>query len=139
MSHKSLLIILLPFALLVLTQCDRQQTEVIGLQKETEYIHDEAMQDMAKMNRIGRQLKKEMMSIDSLTSRHDSIVVVLARMKTAEDEMMGWMKNYQAPDAKSPDAKAYLENQKKLIEQNHRNICDALRAGETLTTVSNSK
>ncbi|HNL39938.1 MAG TPA: hypothetical protein PKH43_12405, partial [Saprospiraceae bacterium] len=72
----------------------------------------------------------------SLTSRHDSIVVVLARMKTAEDEMMNWMKNYQAPDSKSPDAKAYLENQKKLIEQNHRNICDALRAGETLTTTA---
>lgn len=102
------------------------------MQKETEYIHDEAMQDMAKMNRIGRQLKKEVGALDSIAPRRDSIVGVLVKMKAAEEEMMDWMTNYQAPDPKSAEAKDYLENQKKLIEQNHRNICDALRAGEAI-------
>ena len=121
------------FALLTtLPACDRPQMEVVKLQKDTEYIHDEAMQDLAKMNRIGRLLKKDLTTLDSLAPRRDSIVQVLAQMGKSEDEMMDWLKNYQAPDPKSPDAKTYLESQKTPIEQNHRNICSALRAGELL-------
>lgn len=131
--YKNLLIVLLfAFSGLFFSQCSDNEVEITKLQKETEYIHDEAMQDMAKMNRIGRQLKKEVGALDSIAPRRDSIVGVLVKMKAAEEEMMDWMKNYQAPDPKSAEAKAYLDNQKKLIEQNHRNICDALRAGEAI-------
>lgn len=119
------------FLALCLTGCDRH-ADVTTLQKETEYIHDEAMQDIAKMNRVSRLLKKDLAALDSLAPRRDSIVTLLAQMGQAEAGMMTWMREYEAPQPGAPDALNYLQAQKVLIEQNHRDICAALAAGEKL-------
>lgn len=103
------------------------------LQTETMRIHDEAMKDMAAMNRVGRALKKEMESLDTLAPRRDTIRQVLGQMKKAEEDMYAWMRNYTPPENKPADeAKGYLEDQKQKIEQNQRDMKAALEAGQRM-------
>lgn len=103
------------------------------LKTETMRIHDEAMKDMADMNRVGRALKKELGSLDSLAPRRDVIRQVLGQMKKAEEDMYDWMRNYTPPENEPVEkAKRYLENQKQKIEQNQRDMKAALEAGRSL-------
>lgn len=116
--------------LLLLAACGGPNKEALQLQQETERIHDEAMADLASMNRLAGALRKELAALDSLAPRRDSLAGVLARMDRAEDDMFGWMKQYKAPDPQSADAVRYLTEQKKLIEKNRQDIRDALAAGQ---------
>lgn len=107
--------------------------EVETLKKSTLAIHDEAMKAMADMNRIGRTLKREMVALDSLAPRREAIRKVLGQIKTAEEDMYAWMQQYTPPDQLPPaEAKSYLEDQKRKIEQNQRDIQSALEAGRQL-------
>jgi hypothetical protein len=123
------------FLLLVLSVgCLNNQVSPDGLKKETETIHDEAMKSMAEMNRVGRQLKKELARPDSMGLRRDSVIQVLARMEKAETEMMAWMTEYAEPDGMSEvEAIAYLQAQKASIAKNYNDIKDALSEGSRLT------
>lgn len=103
------------------------------LQTETMRIHDEAMKDMADMNRVGRALKKELGNLDSLAPRRDTIRQVLGQMKKAEEDMYNWMRNYAPPENEPAEkAKRYLQDQKQKIEQNQRDMKAALEAGQKL-------
>lgn len=107
--------------------------EIDTLKKSTLAIHDEAMKTMADMNRIGRMLKREMTTLDTLAPRRAVIRQVLGRMKQAEEGMYAWMQQYTPPDDMKPEvAKPYLEDQKRKIEQNRRDIQEALEAGHSL-------
>lgn len=110
-----------------------QDNGVETLQTETMRIHDEAMKNMADMNRVGRGLKKEMETLDSLAPRRDALRQVLGQMKKAEEDMYAWMQQYAPPDELPEEAaKRYLEVQKQKIEQNQRELKAALEAGEQL-------
>ena len=116
----------------VLTQSSGPST-VDTLEKATMRIHDETMKEMADMKRLGRSLKTELESLDSLSPRLAPIRQTLAQMQAAEDEMYAWMQQYRAPDKK--DAKAaqtYLEDQKQKIEKNQQAMHAALEAGKEL-------
>ncbi len=107
--------------------------EIDTLKKSTLAIHDEAMKTMADMNRIGRMLKREMTALDTLAPRRETIRQALGRMKQAEEGMYAWMQQYTPPDDMKPEvAKPYLEDQKRKIEQNRRDIQEALEAGRSL-------
>lgn len=110
-----------------------QDNGVETLQKETMNIHDAAMKIMADMNRVGRGLKKEMETLDSLAPRRDALRQVLGQMKKAEEDMYAWMQQYTPPvELPEEAAKRYLESQKQKIEQNQRDLKTALEAGEHL-------
>ena len=103
------------------------------LQTETMQIHDETMKDMADMNRIGRGLKQELETLDSLAPRREAIREVLGQMKRAEEGMYYWMQQYSPPENKpEAEAKLYLEDQKQKIGQNQRDMKAALEAGALL-------
>lgn len=107
---------------------NRHDVEI--LEQETERIHDDAMRDMAEMNRIGRSLKKD---TAGTANRRDSIAAVLLQMTDAEADMMAWMTGYRAPkDKPKVEAIQYLTDQKTKIEQNQKDIRAALEAGKTL-------
>ena len=112
---------------------NKKDAGVETLQTETMQIHDETMKDMADMNRVGRALKKEMETLDSLAPRSDTIRQVLRQMKKAEEDMYNWMQQYMPPEHKSSDeATRYLKEQKQKIEQNQRDMKAALEAGRRM-------
>ena len=108
-------------------------SDLEALQTETMRIHDETMKDMADMNRIGRGLKQELETLDSLAPRREAIREVLGQMKRAEEGMYYWMQQYSPPENKpEAEAKLYLEDQKQKIGQNQRDMKAALEAGALL-------
>ncbi|MBK8967213.1 MAG: hypothetical protein IPM36_11125 [Lewinellaceae bacterium] len=110
-----------------------KNTAVDDLMQSTMAIHDEAMKEMAGMNRYGRMLKREMSELDSLSGRADSIRLVLRQIKLAEEDMYTWMREYKAPTKLAPEAAAtYLEDQKLKISKNQQDIQAALEAARQL-------
>ena len=105
-----------------------------ALLQETMDIHDTAMADLALMNRLGRQLKKELIELDSLAPRADSIQSLLLQIKQAETDMYGWMREYKAPEEPLDEAaKAYVKDQKMKISKNFSDIQAALLAAQKMS------
>lgn len=125
--------ILLLFSFLLFTACNNDKKQVESLIKETETIHDEAMKDMADMNRVARELKQTMIAAMMTPEQNAVYTDVLDKMGNAENGMMDWMKNYKSPDEmSSADALKYIQEQKTLIEKNQADIKAALEAGMKL-------
>ncbi len=119
--------------LLLIFGCSDDKKQVETLQKETEAIHDEAMKDMAEMNRLAREIKQNIVA-DSLNADQAApLNAVLGNIGNAENDMMAWMAGYKAPtDISSAEAIRYLQAQKNLIEKNHAEIKDATMAAKKL-------
>lgn len=111
----------------------QKSSPVDTLNAETMRIHDESMKAMAEMNRIGRVLKAELTGLDSLGLRADSIRSALNAMRSAEEDMYTWMREYRAPDKlPAKEAEQYLTDQKQKIEQNQKAMQGALELGKKL-------
>lgn len=120
-------------AFVLLQPAGESRAEVKTLLDNTMAVHDEAMKEMAEMNRIGRMLRRDLTAADSLSGRADSVRAVLQRMNTAEEDMYEWMRQYAPPDNLPPaEAKTYLEGQHRAISQNQSDIRAARDAGKRL-------
>lgn len=104
------------------------------LSKEAEDIHDEAMKDMAEMNRVGRQVKDVMKRAKMTKETLDKYTAVLVAMDKAEADMMTWMTQYKEPENQTDESLRYLQEQKQKIEQNRSDIRAALEAGKKLVS-----
>lgn len=131
--------IMLPVAALALVllwspACGEDRSAVTVLQQETEAIHDEAMRDLAAMNRVKRQLKADLALLDSLAPQRDSVRSLLSLMEIADEDMMRWMAGYQPPAANEPAERAlvYLKLEKEKISANKKMIREALEAGQKI-------
>jgi hypothetical protein len=129
------LILLLPLLLLFVSCEDRNAVK--ALQLETEKIHDDAMREMADMNRIARNLKKDpafLVENTQKNARKDSILLILHQIELAENGMMSWMTGYIEPDEKMKitEAVAYLTEQRANILHNQKDINEAVLAGKRL-------
>jgi hypothetical protein len=112
---------------------DGQKNPVEELKVQTMAIHDEAMVEMAEMNRLGRMLKRELAQQTTDTPRTDSIRATLRLMKKAEEDMYTWMRQYTDPVGwPTEEALRYLEEQKRLIGQNQEDIRRARDAARKL-------
>jgi hypothetical protein len=131
---SALPVAVLVFLLLLAPACGEDRSAVTALQQETEAIHDEAMRDLADMNRVKRKLKAELALPDSPSSRRDSLLAVRALMETADADMMRWMSEYQPPAENEPVEKAlaYLKIEKEKISANGKMIRAALEAGQKM-------
>jgi hypothetical protein len=124
------------FSVLLFTNCE-QRKEIKALQIETENTHDEAMKEMAEMNRIARNLKNDPVlknDVKTKNTRKDSILSVLHQIELAEADMMTWMTNYKEPDSKMEKNAAitYLYDQKSKMVKNQQDIHNAVLAGKML-------
>ncbi|MCS6928095.1 MAG: hypothetical protein NZM43_01235 [Saprospiraceae bacterium] len=110
---------------------------VKNLEAEVMAIHDEAMVEMAEMNRVGRALKRILRTLPTSSPRADSINAVLHQMKKAENDMYTWMRQYSPPTEYLPEEQAlrYLEEQKRLIAQNQQDIRNARDAAKQLLQI----
>lgn len=100
-------------------------------------IHDVAMKDMAEMNRLGRQIKKELLAADSLKitpTRRDSLEKLLQNMDAAEADMMAWMTGFKADEPLLPmkNELNYIREQQAKIEKNAADILLARDAAKNL-------
>ena len=129
---KQLAILLLSLAFL--SACNNDQKAVEALLKETETIHDEAMKDLAEMNRVAREIKEFMISATMTPDQSAVYTETLTQIGQAENDMMTWMKDFKAPEATAPpkEAMEYLSKQKELIQKNQADIKAAAEAGKKL-------
>ena len=118
---------------ILLVACGNKQ-EIKDLQVSTEKIHDDAMKEMADMNRVSRRLKKNLESLDSLSAERLKIMDALENMEKAEEGMMAWMTGYKEPGAEMPKEQAlqYFQEQKALIEKNQKEIHEAYETAKNL-------
>jgi hypothetical protein len=126
----AVLAILLPWA----PACGEDRRAVTALQQETEAIHDEAMRDLADMNRVKRKLKAEVAELAGVSPRRDTLLSVLSQMETADADMMHWMAEYRPPAENEPADKAlaYLKIEKEKISANGKMIREALATGQKI-------
>ncbi len=118
---------------LFVTACTDNKKQIDALSKETETIHDEAMKEMADMNRVARELKQTMIAATMTAEQSAVYNTVLTNIGNAENNMMEWMKGYKSTDEMAPaDALKYIQEQKTLIEKNYAEIKSALAEGEKL-------
>jgi Na+/phosphate symporter len=119
--------------LLFFAACENEKKEIEALTKETETIHDEAMKDMADMNRVAREIKAFLISASMTPEQSAVYTETLLAIGKAEDDMMDWMKNYKSPEGMPPaEALKYLQEQKSLISKNQADIKAAMEAGKKL-------
>ncbi|MBV6442651.1 MAG: hypothetical protein DYG98_05495 [Haliscomenobacteraceae bacterium CHB4] len=127
-------ILCLSTILLLLAACeDGSKQQIETLKKETMDIHDEAMKDIATMNRVSRKLK-EFMTVATMTpEQSEQFTAALAAIEKADDDMTAWMSAYEDPKGmQSAEAIRYLEEQKQKITKNRDDIRAALEAGQKL-------
>lgn len=121
---------------LTIAACTDNREAVLALENKTIAIHDEAMKEMASMNRVARELRSMLTEADSLglsEARRDSIRDALLLMDKAEEDMMTWMGNYKSPADQPVDAALkYLEEQKLFIEKNFEDMKNAHEVGKKL-------
>lgn len=118
---------------LIVVACNGSQKEIAALDKATMDIHDEAMKEMADMNRTSRALKAFVSTALMTPEQSAPYSEVLLRMENAETGMMNWMTQYKSPeDMPAEQALAYLQDQKMKITKNRDDIHDALEAGKKL-------
>lgn len=121
------------FAAFLLPSCNQEQKKLENLQKETNDLHDQAMKDMADMDRSARAIKEFMKT--ATLSQEDSVKYagVLAAVGTAENNMMTWMTQYQEPAGKpAAEAIQYLEAQKTVLLKSRKEINDATEAAKKI-------
>ena len=122
---------LLSFCLL--TACGEEKTQIETITQQTETIHDEAMKELAEMNRVARELKQTMIAAMMNPEQSAAYSDALIAMGKAENNMMDWMKNYKSPDSMpASEAFKYLQEQKALIEKYRAEIRTALEEGKKL-------
>jgi len=103
------------------------------LEQETMRIHDEAMAEMAEMNRVRREMKDFMerakMTAEGLKTWRQAFTDI----EKAEEGMMSWMAGYKDPVGQpEADALKYLQAERDKIAQNQADIRAATAAGKKL-------
>jgi hypothetical protein len=125
--------------LLWVTSCQGEKVdETQALKDEVIAIHDEVMPYMGEL----RSLKKEIeLKSDSL-SKEDSVAYaekishlnqLAEKLENAFEGMFVWMRQFKAPeeDTDKKEAKAYLEDQKILVEKVNTDIKTALEKAKS--------
>ncbi len=118
---------------LIMVACNGSKKEMVALDKETMDIHDEAMKEMADMNRTSRALKAFVSTALMTPEQSAPYSEALLNIENAETGMMNWMTQYKSPeDLPAEQALAYLKDQKAKITKNRDDIHAALEAGKKL-------
>lgn len=112
---------------------DGSKKQIETLKKETMDVHDEAMKDLAEMNRVSRKLKDFLTTATMTPEQSAEFTASLAAIEKADNDMTAWMSTYEDPEGVPPaEAIRYLQEQKQKMEKNRDDIRAALEAGKKL-------
>ncbi len=124
---------LLSLLFLVAACDDGSKKQIEALKQETMAVHDEAMKDLAEMNRVSRKLKEFQIVATMTPEQSARFTEVLVAIDRADAGMSAWMGEYKDPEGKPADeAILYLQDQKQKIEKNRDDIRAALNEGKKL-------
>lgn len=103
------------------------------LKDEIMAIHDEVMPKMGELRRIRKDLMLQADSLVEVNSKRADMLNELAmEMEAAKEGMMQWMRGFQPDfDGTEEEVKAYLEDQKKIIQQVKEDMLIALEKGRS--------
>ncbi|WP_242927259.1 hypothetical protein [Pontibacter vulgaris] len=130
--------VLLAITLLFLAACKSgpsEEEQKATLEKTVLDVHDEAMAKMGTIHQLKRRLQHLQ---DSLQTADTAATGLFKRQETsldkADEAMMSWMHQYQAPDSlQYKEAMQYLQEQKAKIEGVQRQMDSTITAARKLT------
>ena len=132
-QHMKQIFSLIALIFLLASCDDGSKKQMDALKKETMDVHDEAMKDLADMNRTSRKLKEHLTVAVMTPEQSEQFTAALAAIEKADDEMTAWMSSYEDPEGATPaEAIRYLQEQKQKMEKNRDDIRAALAAGKKL-------
>lgn len=108
------------------------------MESEVMALHDEVMPRMMDSQKLRKSLKNVADSLESLpapdSTRIGEITAIVADMKTAEQGMMDWMRDYDPKKATGDkkEAMEYLDQQMKQIKQVKLDIEGGIERANTL-------
>lgn len=113
--------------LLIVASCAKVN-QVENLKKEGMSIHDEVMPEMGTLINLKKQLKDKANRLDSADQpMTDSLALLIQQLEEADEAMMQWMRNYQAPseEMSQEEAMEYLQLKKKEILEVKKKISNS--------------
>lgn len=133
---KWLLYLAFPFALAGCQSGSSETEKKEGLETEVMALHDEAMADMGKIYRLRRNLTtlRDSLSAQSAdTAATNLLTRRIVQLDAADEAMMDWMRNYQAPDTLAhQQAMLYLQEEHNKITR-VKSLMDSTIANATET------
>jgi len=122
--------LILLFVILLACSGAGQKAEIEKLTAEVISLHDEVMPLMEPLYKTRKQL---LLKAEADTSNVQLVNAIL-KIKSAEEEMMNWMRNYDPAFEGADDSETmkYLSDQKKSIEQVSARMNQAMTNGKSI-------
>lgn len=110
-------------------RCTDPNAEVVQLEEEVIAIHDEVMPKMTDIH----QLKKGLQSKLSPEVDSNRLLNLILELEQADEAMMSWMDQYDAPDLTQPKEQnmLYLNQQKEKMIEVKNKMLTAITAAQS--------
>ena len=134
---KYLLLLYLPLALLFACNTDATETadEKATLETQVLAIHDTAMEKMGDIIKLRRQLRSLHDTLQTQQADSTDLLVLqqeINSLNKADEEMMQWMRQYEAPDSlQHAEAMTYLQQELVKIERVQTLMDSTIQAAHT--------
>jgi hypothetical protein len=105
------------------------------LYDEVMKVHDEVMPKMNDIYKLKEELKKEIAGApDMVEEKKKAIESMIAKLDSASESMMVWMRNFNPlPDSLGEEkAREYLEDQKKKVKKVKEDMLKAIEEAKAL-------
>jgi hypothetical protein len=137
LPNKSFILLMMPLLLLMSCQSGPSEAEQRqALEDKVMAVHDEAMADMNDIYHLRHNLRQLRDSLEAQTTDTTVIHTIgqqLSALNNADDAMMGWMHQYQAPEKQEPAAAmVYLNGQLQKINKVKTQMDSTLTAASSM-------
>ena len=121
--------------LMVACSGNNSQKDIKSMREDVMAVHDEVMPKMGELRKMEKSLQQkaaELLLADS-TMDVSSYTAAANEIASANEAMMGWMRAYEPNfEGSNEEIAAYLEAQKKSIDQVKQDMLGSLEAGKAL-------
>jgi predicted nucleic acid-binding Zn-ribbon protein len=123
---------------LLMLACGEKKDPVVSLQQEVMAVHDEVMPKMGEIAQLEKSLRKERERLAQLempdSTQMEVLLEEITTLKRANEGMMDWMRNYEAPSPEQDQAEsiAYLNDQMEKIEAVKTDMMESIEHANTL-------
>lgn len=105
------------------------------LEKDVMAIHDEVMPKMGKLNKIKRELKKQLPHIAN-DSIKGIVIEEIKKLESVDEGMMSWMAEWDVPDDDAQKS-VYLEKEMARVKKVKKDILSSMDSGQSLISELN--
>lgn len=105
--------------------------EKSGLEKEVMAIHDEVMPKLGELNKLKRNLSKQLPDIQNEPLRSE-VLQIITDLENADEGMMTWMSEYKIPSDESSKTE-YLTKEKESIQKVRKDMLSSIAKAKSLT------